>query len=196
MSGPAHWEAIHAAKGSQVSWWQDRDDLWLDLIQDIPLDRSAPVVDIGAGSSMLLDVLLDAGFQDLIAVDISAAGLARIRERIGDRADFVVADAREFVSPRPIALWHDRAVFHFLTLAADRARYAECLHASLREDGWAIVATFAPDSPATCSGLPVTRWEAPDLAAELGLGLVRHHQRVHRTPWGTHQPFTIAVLQP
>ena len=203
MSAPGdradHWDATYTERGAEdVSWFQSEPHTSLALFDALGVRRDAAVIDVGGGASALVDRLVTHGYVDLTVLDISPVALDLARDRVGDAAkvEWVVSDVLTWAPDRRYDLWHDRAVFHFLTLAADRARYAECLHASLREDGWAIVATFAPDGPATCSGLPVTRWEAPDLAAELGLGLVRHHQRVHRTPWGTHQPFTIAVLQP
>lgn len=190
----SHWESVHSTKGTDVSWWQHADQLWQDLVEGLGLDPEACVVDVGSGSSLFVDALVDAGFTDVTAVDVSPSALEGIRSRIGDRAHFVVCDVRDFVSPRPVRLWHDRAVFHFLVDAADQQRYAQNLRACL--DGYAIIATFAPDGPESCSGLPVQRWAADDLASSLDLQLVRAERRIHTTPWGGTQPFTIAVLKP
>jgi len=192
----SHWDTVHSTKGTDVSWWQSADQLWIDLVDDLGLDPTAPVVDVGSGSSLFVDALIDDGFQDVTAVDVSSAALDSMRARLGDRARYVVSDVRDFRSATPVALWHDRAVFHFLVDPADQQVYARNLRASLADDGHAIIATFAPDGPESCSGLPVARWNADDLAAVLGLTLVRQDRRIHTTPWGSTQPFTIAVLRP
>jgi trans-aconitate methyltransferase len=192
----SHWESVHSTKGTEVSWWQPADTLWMDIVDDLTLDRTVPVVDVGSGSSLFVDALVDAGFQDVTAVDVSATALRGIEARIGDRAQYIVTDIGDFVSARRVGLWHDRAVFHFLVDAADQQRYARNLRASLATDGYAIIATFAPDGPDSCSGLPVQRWAAADLAHALGLTLVRAEHRIHTTPWNSRQPFTIAVLRP
>ena len=196
MTESQHWVTVHSTKGTDVSWWQPADELWIDLVDALGLDPTAPVVDVGSGSSLFVDALVDAGFQDVTAVDVSSAALDSMRSRLGDLARYVVSDVRDFRSARPVALWHDRAVFHFLVDSADQQVYAGNLRASLADDGQAIIATFAPDGPESCSGLPVARWSANELAEVLGLTLVRQDRRIHTTPWGTTQPFTIAVLQP
>ena len=192
----SHWESVHSTKGTDVSWWQPADEVWIDLVDELALDRAAPVVDVGSGSALVVDALVGAGFGDVTAVDVSAAALESIRSRVGGRAHLVVSDVLEFVSTRPVHLWHDRAVFHFLVDPVDQVRYAQNLRASLAPQGYAIIATFAPDGPDTCSGLPVRRWAAEDLAEALGLTLVRSERRIHTTPWEATQPFTIAVLRP
>jgi trans-aconitate methyltransferase len=194
VSRHIHWDEVHSAKTVDgVSWWQDLDDLWVDLVADLDLPEDTPLLDVGSGSSLWVDAMCAAGFQDVTALDVSQAALIRIRDRQPTVA-VVVADVTQYVSPRPVGLWHDRAVLHFLTGAADRRRYRDSLHACLAADGHAIVATFAPDGPETCSGLPVRRYSADEIAAELGLRLQRQDRRIHTTPWGTTQPFTVAVL--
>ena len=196
MTESQHWDTVHSTKGTDVSWWQPADELWIDLVDALGLDPTAPVVDVGSGSSLFVDALVDSGFQDVTAVDVSSAALDSMRSRLGDRARYVVSDVRDFRSARPVALWHDRAVFHFLVDPSDQQVYAGSLRASLADHGHAIIATFAPDGPESCSGLPVARWNANDLAAVLGLTLVRQDRRIHTTPWASTQPFTIAVLRP
>ena len=200
LSPRDHWERIHATKDvDAVSWWQSSDTLWLDLFEDLDLPPEAPIVDIGSGSSLLIESLLARGHTRLVAVDISPAALARIRERVGDRPELtlVAVDARHFRADEPVAVWHDRAVFHFLIDEADRSAYVESLRASLAPGGQVIVATFAPDGPESCSGLPVRRYDAEGLARALGFPVEcirRSERRVHVTPWGTEQPFTVVVL--
>jgi SAM-dependent methyltransferase len=196
-----HWQVVHTTKAvDDVSWWQRPDDLWLDLIEDLGLAPGALVADVGCGSSLLVDALLATGRHRVVGVDLAQAALDRVRERLGARDDLTLvrADARHLRLPEPAAVWHDRAVFHFLTTEPDRAAYSRSLAASLAPDGHAIVATFATDGPESCSGLPVQRYDAEGLAAALalpGAEVVRAERRVHDTPWGTQQPFTIVVLR-
>ena len=195
-----HWESVHSTKPVDgVSWWQPEDELWLDLIDDLQLAPDDRVLDVGSGSSLLVDALLARGHRQLVAVDVSSSALERIRERVGNRPgiQLIAADVRTLRVEEPVALWHDRAVFHFLTDPADQRAYAESLRAALAPTGHVIVATFAPEGPETCSGLPVQRYDADALAAALGFApreIVRSEHRVHTTPWGTTQPFTVVVL--
>jgi trans-aconitate methyltransferase len=195
------WDAIHAGRQpDDVSWWQEPDQLWLDLLDRVDVAAGDHVVDVGAGSSLFCAAVLARGLHQVTALDLSATALARLRAALGPdgaRVRTVVGDVRTFVPEAPVALWHDRAVFHFLTDPADQAAYRTALHAALRPDGSAIIATFAPDGPAACSGLPVRRYAPAELAEALGFGPgdVRHaERRVHRTPWGSTQPFTVVVL--
>jgi SAM-dependent methyltransferase len=196
----AHWESVHSTKPVDgVSWWQPEDELWLDLVDDLHLGAEDLIVDVGSGSSLLVDALLARGHRRLCAVDVSPAALERIRERVGPvpGIQLMAADARTLRFEAPVALWHDRAVFHFLTDPADQRAYALSLHAALAPAGHAIVATFAPDGPEACSGLPVQRYDADALVAALGFArgdVVRSEVRVHITPWGAQQPFTVVVL--
>ncbi|MCU0278838.1 MAG: class I SAM-dependent methyltransferase [Candidatus Nanopelagicales bacterium] len=195
MSGRDHWQGVHSQKDvDDVSWWQEPDDLWLDLIEDLDLPSATPIVDVGSGSSMLADALVGLGYTQITALDISSAALDRIRERLGEAVRYEAADVADFAPGSPVGLWHDRAVFHFLTSESARSGYGRSLHRALAADGHAIIATFAPDGPERCSGLPVQRYDADDLAAAVGLKLVQAQRRVHRTPWGAEQPFTVAVL--
>lgn len=195
MSEAVHWEGIHSSRDmNTVSWWQEAHQVWADLIVDLHMVPEAPIVDIGAGSSMMVDALLAHGFTNLTAMDISTAALARTRRRVGTAVDLVVADVRYYVTDVPVALWHDRAVFHFLVEEADRTKYRHNLHESLAAGGHAVIATFAPDGPQMCSGLPAQRYSAEELADVLDLRLEKSEQREHVTPSGKTQPFTIAVL--
>lgn len=196
-----HWQTVHSTKEIDgVSWWQQPADLWIDLITDLPIEPDDPIVDIGAGSSPLALELQRRGFRDVTAVDISHAALERIRSAAGGElaVHLVEADARRFAPPQPVAVWHDRAVFHFLTDPGDRTLYREGLRRALRPGGFAVVSTFAADGPQTCSGLPVARYGASDLVGALGFAeaeVVRTERRVHRTPWGSEQPFTVVVVR-
>jgi trans-aconitate methyltransferase len=197
----AHWQEVHAEKGAgEVSWWQEPDSLWLDLVERTGVAAADPVIDVGAGASLLVDALLDRGFADVTVLDVAPAALDRVRERLGARASavhLVAADVTQWRGDRPYALWHDRAVLHFLTDQDDQDAYVASLLANLAPGGAAILATFAPDGPQTCSGLPVRRYAADELVALVGEGFALEHseRRVHTTPWGGEQPFTVALLR-
>jgi SAM-dependent methyltransferase len=201
-----HWESVHSGKEvGGVSWWQEEDEVWVDLVESTGAGRHAHVVDIGSGSSTLADALLDRGWTDLTLVDLSPTALARTRDRlraahqqVDAHVRTVVADVLELELHRPADVWFDRAVFHFLTDPADIAVYVASMRSGLRPGGHAVVATFAEDGPLTCSGLPVSRYGPQALVAALDAEsweLERSERRVHRTPWDAEQPFTVVVLR-
>ncbi len=194
------WEDVHAGKDVDgVSWWQSVPELSLGLVDTAQVPRDAPVIDVGAGWSTLVDHLLGRGYQDLTAIDLSVSALQTVRDRLGPSGAGVVlevADVLDLHLGRRYALWHDRAVYHFLTEPDERADYLASLERSLQPDGWAVVATFGPDGPTTCSGLPIVRYTHPELAAEFpGFALVSTAGEDHRTPWGTTQQFTAVLLR-
>ncbi|MDH3579382.1 MAG: class I SAM-dependent methyltransferase [Hyphomicrobiales bacterium] len=190
-----HWNAAYASSApDRVSWYQQTPTLALELIAGCDLAPDAAIVDVGGGASTLVDALLAAGYRNVSVLDVAATALSAARERLGDRASAVTwleADITRWRPQSAYDLWHDRAVFHFLTRAADRAAYTEALEAALAPGGHAIIATFAPDGPEQCSGLPVERYSAESLAQELGPGFalaeVRHE--THVTPGGGAQAF-------
>ena len=196
-----HWDGAYQRNGAEsVSWFEPRPALSLQLIAACGLGADAPMVDIGGGASGLALGLLELGYQHLTVLDISAQALALARDRMGAgaaRVDFVVGDATDWQPKTRFALWHDRAVFHFLTESADRARYMAILRASVLPGGFLVMASFAPDGPERCSGLPVRRYDADLLAAELGsaFALVETHRHAHRTPGGAVQNFMYARYQ-
>ncbi len=179
---------------TEVSWYQATPSKSLDLIRSTGLGVWEPIIDVGGGASSLVDHLLELGFRDVTVLDLSAAALAQVRSRLGPRADSVTlveADVLEFVPSRRYALWHDRAVLHFLTDPDDQRRYAEVLRAALRPHGHVIIATFGPKGPLRCSGLDVVRYSPAQLAAMLGpeLRLEEATEEGHRTPAGAIQEF-------
>ncbi len=148
----------------------------------------------------LAEALLDRGFLDVTVLDLSAAALAAARARVGNLADrihWIVADITEWEPPRPYDLWHDRAAFHFLVAESERAAYLSRLKRALKPDGHAVIATFAPDGPDTCSGLPVQRYDAEPLGRTLGdeFRLISTQRREHVTPWGSAQSFQCSVFR-
>jgi SAM-dependent methyltransferase len=196
MSRKEHWNQVYLTKApDDVSWFQTRPATSLRLIEACGISRDEGLIDVGGGASVLVDFLLDAGFANLAVLDISAAALDYAKNRLGARADAVdwlATDVTEFISPRRFALWHDRAVFHFLTDKTDRQKYVEAMKRTLNADGHAIIATFAIDGPEKCSGLQICRYDAPALCAELGAAfqLLEQVNETHVTPWSTEQRFS------
>jgi SAM-dependent methyltransferase len=159
---------------------------------------SSVVVSVGAGDSLLIADLVAHGYTDLIAVDISAEALERLVERLGPLVlTTIVADVRRLALPRPVDVWHDRAVFHFLTETDDRRDYVARATEAVRPGGHVVIATFALDGPEQCSGLPVARYDADLLAAEFApaFELTESSTDTHTTPWGSTQSFQHAVLR-
>jgi ubiquinone/menaquinone biosynthesis C-methylase UbiE len=178
-----------------VSWFQARPAISLKLIQACGVAKEQPVIDVGGGASVLVDFLLDAGFQRLAVLDISGAALDQAQRRLGARASAVEwfeADVTEFKPPHRFALWHDRAAFHFLTDKTDRRKYVDTLTRTLLPDGHIIIATFAIDGPLRCSGLDVVRYDARSICAELGASFrsLEQTDETHVTPWSTEQKFS------
>lgn len=172
----------------------------MDLIGAVAPAKASRIIDIGGGASLLVDCLLDQGYSDITVVDISEAALEAARARLAGRGDgvtWLAADARFLRLPEEVDVWHDRAVFHFLTEESDRQAYLASVRAALRVEGHVIIATFGPGGPDHCSGLPVERYDADKLAELFGppFELVRNLQRQHVTPAGTSQEFTYAVFQ-
>ncbi|WP_439365332.1 class I SAM-dependent methyltransferase [Bradyrhizobium sp. DASA03005] len=190
-----HWDHVYATKGeAEVSWYQDSPATSLAMIRGAGSDRDAAIIDIGGGASRLVDALLQDGYRDVAVLDLSANALEAAKKRIGQAAstvDWIVADATTWRPARTYDVWHDRAAFHFLTDPRDRAAYVERLRSTIKPGGHVIIATFAPDGPEKCSGLPVQRHDSASLAAELGpdFELVETRSETHHTPWGSSQAF-------
>jgi SAM-dependent methyltransferase len=196
-----HWENIHAtAPATQASWYEREPATSLRLIRGIASGPSADVVDIGAGTSFLVDRLLASGFRDVTVLDISHRALDGVRRRLGDQArgvTFIAEDVLMWEPDRQYEIWHDRAVFHFLTEPLARDRYINLAARSIRSGGALVLATFAEDGPAQCSGLPVSRYSAEGLedAFSLSFTLIHDEREEHTTPGGVVQPFTWVVFR-
>jgi SAM-dependent methyltransferase len=194
-SRQAHWDKIYASKSvTDVSWYEVHPWKSLELIRATGTLPTDPIIDVGGGASFLVDELLDGGYLDLTVLDISAEVLQKLRERLGPQAAAVTLlqqDVAAFHPTRRYALWHDRAVFHFLIQPEDREHYVDSLRRALLPWGHVIIATFGPSGPERCSGLAVMRYNASALAAELGsdFGLVDSSLAVHLTPRGVAQQF-------
>jgi trans-aconitate methyltransferase len=188
----SHWQAVWATKAPEaVSWYQPDPATSLALVEAAGTRPDEAVVDVGGGASLLVDRLLDRGFTDLTVLDVAAAALAHGRARLGERVAWVEADVLAWRPGRRFGLWHDRAVFHFLLEDEDQQAYRRVLEAAVAPGGQVILATFAPDGPERCSGLPVRRNDADGLARALGpaFTLLEQRREEHRTPGGALQRF-------
>lgn len=195
MTPQEHWNAIYRAKGERdVSWFEALPAVSLELLEAAGLTDDTCVVDVGGGESRLVDALLARGLDCLAALDVSGEALEHARGRVGPDARVVTwieADVTAVWSLKPMDIWHDRAVFHFLVSPDDRVSYRAHMRETLKPGGSAIIATFALDGPATCSGLPVARYSPRSLASELGdaFELVDSRRVQHVTPGGIAQAF-------
>ncbi len=198
MDRRAHWQRVFTTKGErEVSWFEALPAMSLQLLEAAGLGPDTCVLDVGGGDSHLVDALAERGLDCLAVLDVSGAALARAQERLGDVAGaftWIESDVTAAWSLKPMDIWHDRAVFHFLTTAAERAEYRAHLRQIVKPGGAVIIATFATDGPERCSGLPVARYSAESLAAELGseFTLMEARRHEHQTPWGATQPFVYA----
>lgn len=188
-----HWDRVYEHKAAdQVSWFQPEARVSLELFDACHLPRTAAILDVGAGASTFADGLVARGYSDITLLDISEQGLSVTRERLNrPELQYVVADITTWRAPRQFELWHDRAVFHFLTEARDREAYRQVMAAALPLGAQAIIGTFALDGPERCSGLPVQRYSAETLAAELSsvLRALDSRSQRHVTPSGSEQAF-------
>jgi len=195
-----HWDAVYAARRpDEVSWYQTEARLSLALIRDAAPDLSSRILDVGGGASTLVDGLLSAGYEHVTVLDLSPIALRHAQQRLGAaaaRVAWVEADILVADLPRDgYDLWHDRALFHFLTEAADRRRYVAQVRQSVRAGGHLLVATFAEDGPVRCSGLMTKRYTPEALHAEFGDGfqLLESRREVHVTPSGSPQAFVYCL---
>lgn len=199
-----HWNGVYEARPEdELTWFEATPEVSLDLVRTY-LKPGNAYIDIGGGASRLVDALLEAGLSPLTVLDLSGASLTVSKQRLGPQSDHVTwieADITTWQPERDYAVWHDRAVFHFLTGAEDRAGYARALSDALRPGGIAIIATFADDGPEMCSGLPVVRYAPEALAQELedllpGQFEMRDARRhMHITPKGNRQSFQYSVFR-
>ena len=202
MDPKSHWERVYHSKlPTQVSWYQPHALRSLSLIRRVSPPPDGAIIDVGGGASTLIDDLLDAGYHDLTVLDLSATALAESRARLGTRANhvrWIEADILEAPLPEDgYSVWHDRAVFHFLTAPVDRARYVTQVRRAVRPGGFVLVATFADDGPTRCSGLEVDRYSPEALHAEFGapFRLLTSEREEHITPGGVRQAFIYCLCR-
>lgn len=196
MTASEHWDHVYETKGDRTSWFRPTLERSLAIIDGLALPAGSTAIDVGSGTSTLIDNLLERGFSSVTANDLSHVALEKIRERLGDnvdRAEFVLGDITKVeLAANAYDLWHDRAVFHFLVDPEDRRAYIRQVLHALRPNGRIIIATFGPQGPEQCSGLDVVRYDERSLHAEFGTQafekLGHEHER-HETPWGTEQEF-------
>ena len=191
-----HWETVYETKpADSVSWFQPHAEKSLEIIQATGQNKHAALIDVGGGASTLVDDLLNLGYDNLSVLDLSAAALKVAQDRLGAQAatvNWLVGDITTVSLPaNAYDIWHDRAVFHFLTEEADRRAYVAQVMRSVRPNGHIIIATFAEDGPEKCSGLPVMRYSPEALHQEFdrGFQLVSQDKETHHTPFGTDQQF-------
>lgn len=202
MNPKEHWEKVYLSKPStEVSWYQARLTKSLELIAAAGIEKEARIIDVGGGASTLAEDLLANGYHHLTVLDISSEALNQSKKRLGEKskkitcleADILTADLPKNV----FDLWHDRAVFHFLTNPKDRKTYLEVMKQSLKPDGFLIIASFSLEGPQKCSGLEVMRYSPDTLSQELedAFVLLKTFNERHQTPFGTFQNFIYCLFQ-
>jgi SAM-dependent methyltransferase len=201
MDRQSHWNAVWGkVRESEVSWFQEKPSLSLDLVQRYAVDKNVGILDVGGGSSRLVDALLTDGFRRIGVLDIAAPALEVAQDRLGERAsavEWIVGDVTAYEPSHRWDVWHDRAAFHFLVDAGDQRSYVQSVQRALSPSGVVVVATFGPDGPQKCSGLDVRRQSTETIGSVFGAGfsLLESHIEMHRTPGGADQQFLYCVLR-
>ena len=197
-----HWQQVYQTKApDSVSWYQPTAARSLALLREGGLGPQSAVIDVGGGASRLVDALLDELVRSITVLDLAEAALALTRQRLGERASqvtWLVGDINQVALPaQAYDLWHDRAVFHFMTTPGQRTAYLEALQHALKPGGHVVMSTFAEDGPERCSGVPVQRYSREDLLKALGprFTLLAHEHELHTTPGGMPQAFNHALLR-
>lgn len=202
MNRKSHWENVYATKAfDQVSWYREHLDASLKMILGTDVSKEAALIDVGGGSSTLVDDLLESGFVDVTVLDISGQALNVAKKRLGQRSSnvkWLEGDVTRMELPENrFSVWHDRAVFHFLTDPDDRRKYVELVKHSVKTGGHVIIASFGPGGPMKCSGLDVVRYSRDSMHDEFGddFELVDSLEETHHTPFGTDQEFIYCYCQ-
>ncbi len=202
MNQKEHWENVYKAKSpTEVSWFQPHLAKSLELIALSGIDAQAGIIDIGGGASTLADDLLNKGYSNISVLDVSAAALEVAKKRLGNKAGqvhWIEGDITTIKLPeKRYDLWHDRAVFHFLTESAERKKYIETLKNALKPEGFLVMATFSLEGPLKCSGLDVIRYSQETLSRELGDGFsfLKSSQERHETPFHAFQNFNYCLFK-
>ncbi|TBW28900.1 class I SAM-dependent methyltransferase [Gramella sp. KN1008] len=197
----SHWNHIYLSKEfEETSWYQEKPEVSLRLIESLNLSETAQIIDIGGGDSYLVDNLLELGYRNISVLDISVRavekGLNRLGEQ-GENVNWIVSDSREYKSPQKFDLWHDRAAFHFLTDEQSIAAYISNLKTSLRPGGYFILGTFSEKGPDKCSGIRIKKYSAKEMKELFreNFNLIHIENIDHSTPWDATQNFTFGVFQ-
>ncbi len=200
MGAKEHWEAVYRTKSTtEVSWFQREARVSIELITGFVPDLDSVILDVGGGASTLVDGLVSRGYRSIMVLDLAQAALDAARARLGTASTqvrWVAADVLEYPFPRhSVDVWHDRAVFHFLTSPDERRKYVAQVARAVRPNGRVIVATFAADGPRRCSGLDVCRYSPEELHDEFGptFELLAHVREEHVTPGGARQQFQYCI---
>lgn len=196
MSQRDHWEGVYRHKGpAEVSWYRPHLDRSLKFLDLAGLTPDSPILDVGGGASTLVDDLLAKGYRGVTVLDLSESAIDQAKARLGaasERVTWIVGDVTEVELPEhSFEFWHDRAVFHFLVDPDSRRRYVAQVRRALKPNGHVVVATFGPEGPVKCSGLPVMRYDAEGIHAQFGdeFRKIGADHEVHTTPWGSEQEF-------
>ena len=202
MDAKDHWETVYQTKApNAVSWYRPHLEKSLELIELTCAGKQASIIDVGGGESTLVDDLLALGYEDISLLEISQAAIDVVKHRLGEKADratWLTADVTQATLPaHRYDIWHDRAVFHFLTQPTQREAYLRVLAHALKPGGHVILATFGHEGPEKCSGLPVVRYDTAALQHELGPHFILRDSTIewHDTPFGTRQQFIYCLLQ-
>ncbi|MCU7800409.1 MAG: class I SAM-dependent methyltransferase [gamma proteobacterium symbiont of Lucinoma myriamae] len=196
-----HWETIYKTKDhKKVGWYQESPDTSLNLLSKIHYHPEQSIIDVGCGSSLLADSLVKQGFKDITLVDLSSEALSSIKNRLGDKAEiprYLCRDITKTSFNKTFDIWHDRAVFHFLTDAQDRAHYMTNLANSLSKNGRAIIGTFSLNGPNSCSELDIVQYDEEKMSAELNNNLEIEYTEIniHVTPNGGEQEYIYFILK-
>ena len=197
----SHWDNLFKTRDyTQVLWHQNSPKFSLDLIQDNLPNKDASIIDVGCGASLLVDSLIDSGYKNIKLLDVSATSQEIVKNRLGSKADipkYICSDIMNFKTSQKFDIWHDRALFHFLLLKKERAKYFEVLKDSLKPEGVAIINTFAIDGPTECAGLQITQYDDKKMLQELpvGLELIKCKEYMHDTPKDTKQEYNLFVIK-
>lgn len=202
MTTKPHWENVYETKSAhEVSWYRPRLDVSLQLIDSVLTDPGSAIIDIGGGESTLVDDLIRSGRSDVTVLDISQAALDATKARLGASADSVSWISADITTVDlgfgRYDLWHDRAVFHFLTRPEDRDAYIQRVRQAVKPQGYIVVATFGPDGPLKCSGLDIVRYDSNSLVVAFGDGfdLLDTTTEIHKTPWDSEQEFVYCLMR-
>jgi 2-polyprenyl-3-methyl-5-hydroxy-6-metoxy-1,4-benzoquinol methylase len=202
MDVQTHWEKIYSEKApNAVSWYRAHLETSLELIGRVASNFSASIIDVGGGESTLADDLLARGYHNIAVLDVSQTAIDVNKGRLGaasDRIHWLVADiAKAELLPNAYDVWHDRAVFHFLTTMDERMAYVRQVAKAVKPGGHVLVSTFGPEGPTKCSGLDVVRYDAKSLHKEFGVRfrLLDSFKELHRTPFGTSQQFLYCLCR-